>query len=247
MKKNRKLVEQIKKIEIQKPADLIIEQIKELIMSGVLKPGDRLPSENMLAEAFEVGRSQVREALKRLEFYGVLTTIPQTGTFVASMGVKSIAGVIANILHLQKEDVESLIDTRTVLEIHSAELAAQRATEEEIEEIAQAHRAFCARREQGDRALDEDIYFHLKISEYAHSSILASLIALLTPDILKQTGQFDQMQHRHPSQTINEHARIVEAIQSRDAEQARNAMAAHMEHTREFGQKLLQGRSNSKE
>ncbi|MBD3308716.1 GntR family transcriptional regulator [candidate division KSB3 bacterium] len=236
--KSKKLIDHIQKIEIQKPADLIIQQIQDLITSGVLRPGDRLPSEPKLAKAFEVGRGQVREALKRLEFYGVLTTVPQTGTFVSSMGVKAIEGVISNILHLEKGDFASLVDTRTVLEIHSAELAARRATEDEIEIIAQAHDAFCQRRQAGDHALDEDIYFHLKISEYAHSSVLASLIAMLTPDIMKQIREFDQIEHRHPSETMKEHTWIVEAIQGHDAERAGQAMGEHMQHTQLIGEKL---------
>jgi GntR family transcriptional regulator, transcriptional repressor for pyruvate dehydrogenase complex len=244
-KRGKKLIEHIRKIEVQKPADLIIEQIKDLITTGVLKPGDRLPSEPSLARAFEVSRGQVREALKQLEFYGVLTTVPQSGTFVASMGVRSLEGVISNILHFQKEDFESLSDTRAVLEIHAAELAAVRASDEEIAEILQAQQTFCEHRKEGGIALDDDIFFHLKLAEYTHSSFLASLITLLAPDIIKQNRRFEKLRKNNVSHTVEEHQRIVEGIQAKDPQQARRAMADHMQHTLLVGKTLSYDRGDN--
>ena len=65
----------------------IIYKIKDLINFKNLEPGDKLPSERMLAEKFGVTRSNIREAIQKLEFYGLLKSIPQSGTFVANIGV----------------------------------------------------------------------------------------------------------------------------------------------------------------
>ena len=70
-------------IEVEKPVDKIIRQIRELISSGQLRPGDKLPSERQLSERFGLGRTNVRDAIHKLEFYGILKTLPQSGTFVA--------------------------------------------------------------------------------------------------------------------------------------------------------------------
>ena len=236
MKSN--LLEHINKIEIPKAAALIIQQIRDLIRSGTLKPGERLPSENALAKTFGVSRGQVREALKKLEFYGVLNTVPQIGTFVSEMGVKALEGVLSNVLHLQGEDDDSLNDTRAVLEIHAAELAALRATDEEIEEIAQAHQAFCRQRAEGNRAFDEDIYFHLKIAEYAHSSVLASLVTLLVSDIIKEYRKIDELRPDRKSNSIEEHRKILESIQQRNPQQASKAMTEHMQQALLAGESL---------
>ena len=234
----QKLLQHINKIEIPKAADLIIQQIRDLIKEGTLKPGERLPSENALAKTFGVSRGQVREALKRLEFYGVLNTVPQIGTFVSEMGVKALEGVISNVLHLQREDYDSLNDTRAVLEIHAAELAAVRATQEEIEEIAQAYQAFCDQRSQGKRAFDEDLYFHLKIAEYAHSSVLTSLVTLLASDIIKEYRKIEELQPDRKSNSSEEHRRILESIQHRDPRRASEAMTEHMQQILLVGKNL---------
>ena len=78
----------------------IISKIKDLINLKNLEPGDKLPSERMLSEKFEVSRSNVREAIQRLEFYGLLKSIPQSGTFVANIGVIAMNGMIKDILRL---------------------------------------------------------------------------------------------------------------------------------------------------
>ncbi len=78
------LIENFQDIALKKPVDIIIGQIQHLVTSGVLKPGDRLPSERALSEKFAVGRGYVREAIKKLEFYGTLRTLPQRATYVAT-------------------------------------------------------------------------------------------------------------------------------------------------------------------
>ena len=100
MDKPSQVIEQFREIDFKRPADIILQQIKELISNGVLRPGDRLPPERALATRFGVGRGHIREAIKRLEFYGVLKTLPQSGTIVTSLGGKALEGLISNVLKL---------------------------------------------------------------------------------------------------------------------------------------------------
>ncbi|WP_455381867.1 FadR/GntR family transcriptional regulator, partial [Salinispira pacifica] len=151
-------------IDVQKPADMIIQQIRALLVDGTLKPGMRLPSERKLAERFGVGRGPIREALKRLEFYGILRTLPQRGTVVARLGVKALEGLISNVLSIEGQDIEGLLETRSVLEIHSARSAAQRATETDLESIRESHQEFSSKIGRGEPAIEEDHLFHLKIA-----------------------------------------------------------------------------------
>ncbi|NGM89448.1 FadR family transcriptional regulator, partial [Parapusillimonas sp. SGNA-6] len=81
------IIDNISAIQIQSPVDIIIHQIRNLIVSGQLKPGDRLPSERILSERFQTGRSYVREAILKLQFYGLLKTNPQSGTYVAGLSI----------------------------------------------------------------------------------------------------------------------------------------------------------------
>ena len=121
--------------EIQKD---IISKIKDLINFKNLEPGDKLPSERMLSDKFEVSRSNVRGAIQKLEFYGLLKSIPQSGTFVANIGVIAMNGMISDILRLDDSDFKSLVETRILLELKTARLAALRRTEDDLEQIKEA-------------------------------------------------------------------------------------------------------------
>jgi GntR family transcriptional repressor for pyruvate dehydrogenase complex len=216
-------------IEVEKPADLIIKQIRQLISSGRLKPGMRLPSERVLAERFAVGRGHIREALKKLEFYGILKTQPQKGTIVASLGVKALEGLISNILATETGDFESLMEIRALLEVHAARLAAQRADPSDIDEIFSAFEEFRRKVERGQSALEEDHLLHLKIAEESKNSVLRSLIGLITPDIITMSRERQSTGKERLQTTLKEHEKILEGIRSRNPEQAASAMAEHMQ------------------
>ena len=131
-------LEIIEKSESSETQDSIIVKIKELINLKNLEPGDKLPSERMMSEKFGVTRSNIREAIQKLEFYGILKSIPQSGTFVANIGVIAMNGMIDDILQLKKPDFKSLVETRILLELKSVRLAALRRTEGELINIKNA-------------------------------------------------------------------------------------------------------------
>src|ERR1700741_5474999 len=98
------IFENLKAIQVENPADKIIRQLKQLITSGQLKPGDRLPAERVLAERFGVGRSYVREAIMKLEFYGLLKTSPQSGTYVSGYSIKILDSMIRDMRILHRDN-----------------------------------------------------------------------------------------------------------------------------------------------
>src|SRR6202165_1141919 len=144
-----------------------MRQIRNLLSTGTLKAGDRLPPERELASQFGVGRGHVREALRKLEFYGVLQTFPQSGTIVASLGAGALARLISNLLDLDRDDIKALTETRGILEMHSAQLAAQRASKDAIADIKDALESFRAEVEAGRPAVEEVLRFPLAILQLA--------------------------------------------------------------------------------
>jgi len=118
------MLKNLQKIQIENPVDLIISQIKELISSGVLKPGEKLPPERKLAEHLGVSRGQVREAIAKLQLYGIVKVQPQSGTTVNGIGIVALEGLITDILELEQSDFKSLVETRILLETEAARLAA---------------------------------------------------------------------------------------------------------------------------
>ncbi len=232
MANKRQVIEHFRGIDLKSPSDIIIQQIKELISTGVLRPGDRLPAERTLAERFRVGRGHIREAIKKLEFYGILKTLPQSGTIVTSLGAKALEGLISNVLNLEKEDFESLMETRALLEIQAARLAATRASEAEIAELAQIHQEFCSQSRLGASGREEDLRFHLKIAEGARNSVLRSLINLLTPDIVSLAKSRESPEDGRFVVALREHEAVLDGIRSRDPDRAAAAMEAHIRKVR---------------
>src|SRR5215217_8950356 len=121
-----------KEVISERPADVIIKQMKELLITGQLKPGDKLPPERKLSEKFGVGRTHVRDAIRRLEFYGILKTRPQSGTFVAAIGISALESMIADILKIDSYSFLSLVETRVMLELSSIQMACERHSDEDL-------------------------------------------------------------------------------------------------------------------
>lgn len=232
------MIEHFMRVTADSPVDLIIDQIKGLISAGKLKPGDRLPSESSLQQKMGVKRTHIRDALRRLEFFGVVRTKPQSGSYIENIGIKALEGLITNILKIEKEDFASLIDTRTTLECRAVELVCRNASDEEIEAIACSHDTFLSEVSAGKRGLEEDLIFHLKIAEFSRNSILKTLITLITPDVLRLSEEATQMSRRRLLQTVREHAEILRRIRKRDVAGARDAMAKHMRATERMAKTL---------
>ncbi len=228
------------KVEIQKPSEIVIQQIKQLISSGELHPGDYLPPERELAELLGVGRGHVREALKQLQFFGILEIRPQHGTVVADLGIKVFDNLISSVLRLEKKDFLALMETRSLLEVHVTRLAALRASDAEIEELVQIHEIFRQEAAKGISALEQDMAFHVKIADCSKNSVLTSLIRLIVPDIVKLSQELNTCSKGRSLVVVEEHTAILRAIQQRDPDLAAKAMTKHMEPMEEMGTEAME-------
>lgn len=217
-----------------KPADIIINQIKNLIGSGQLKPGEKLPSERKLSEKLSVSRSAVRDAIKKLEFYGILRTHPQSGTVVAGMGTTALQGLISDILNVDGRDFKSLVETRIILEINSVKLAAERRTDDNIGKIEQALNIYHEKLNQGLPTVEEDLMFHLEIIEATQNQVLKSLMMVITPDIISNFVKYDICGDDVKMERYREHQTILNSIIDKDPEKAANAMETHLKYIKEF-------------
>lgn len=239
------LEDHLEEIEVKRPSDMILEQIRNLIRIGVLKPGQRLPSERVLCDRFGVGRGHVREALRKLEFYGIVKTLPQSGTVVESIGVKALDGLISNVLGIDgRTDYKTLYEVRDALELQAARLAAERASAKTIGEIEGALEAHRNAVDAGGSGLDEDAMFHIKIAEASGNILMRTLISLMAPDIIKVSEAHDTCREGRADEAKEEHLRIVEAIRKRAPEEAANAMARHIIESRQQHEKSGSEKTN---
>jgi len=205
----------------------IISQIRDLINYKNLEPGEKLPSERMLSEKFEVSRSNVREAIQKLEFYGLLKSIPQSGTFVANIGVIAMNGMIEEILELQSPDFKSLVETRILLELKTARLAALRRTEEGLEKMEEALNAYAAKVNNGEDAVQEDLLFHLAIARACGNSSMNTFMLIITPQIITNFEKYHVCDVNQAKIGIYEHQAIFDAIKEQNPALAKQKMKEH--------------------
>lgn len=205
----------------------IISNIRELINYKNLEPGDKLPSERMLSEKFGVSRSNVREAIQKLEFYGLLKSIPQSGTFIANIGVIALNGMIDDILRLKEPDFKSLVETRILLELKTVRLAAIRRTEEDLEQIKEALDAYSDRVLNGEDAVQEDLLFHLAIAEASGNSTMNMLMLSITPEIITNFEKYHVCDSTQSKSAILEHIEVYNAIKNKDPKMAKQKMKDH--------------------
>lgn len=224
---------------MEKPVDVIIRQIKELLVSGRLKPGDKLPPERKLSEQFAVGRTHVREALRKLEFYGILQTRPQSGTFVASIGVSALKSLIADVLKIDSPSFLSLVETRVLLEEATIKLACQRRTKEDIKQLEASLNAYLEKAEAGIKAVDEDLLFHLTVAEASKNKVLKSLLLIIIPDIISNYSVF-KVCDTVSGKALNEHKQIFASIKEGDAEKGAAVMKKHLKGVMDFAKSLVQ-------
>ncbi|MFL5748221.1 MAG: FadR/GntR family transcriptional regulator [Niastella sp.] len=223
------LIHSIKSIEFESPTDRIIQQLKQLIVSGQLKPGDRLPAERVLAEKLGVGRSYVREAIRKLEFFGLLKTSPQSGTYVSGYSIKMIEGVLSDIINFNKDDFSALIEARYYMEINAARLAAMRRTDEDLALIRSAVEDYDNKINNKEDAIQEDMFIHLRIANATKNPVFESMLLMLLPDIIRNIVEKKICGDNRGIKAMTGHREILQAIADQDADAAAGAMAAHLD------------------
>ena len=228
-----------KEVVAEKPQDVIIRQIKDLLISGQLKPGDKLPPERKLSEKFGVGRTHVRDAIRRLEFYGILKTRPQSGTFVAAIGISALESIIADVLKIDSYSFQSLVETRVMLEMSSIQLACERRTDDDLVLLENALNTYLAKALKGIKAVDEDFMFHLAIAEASKNKVLKSLLLIIVPDILSNYSIF-KVCDTVDQKAVEEHKQLFVKIKEKNTTAAAAIMQEHLRGVTDFAKALVQ-------
>ncbi len=228
------MLNNFREIDIETPVDKIIKQIRGLITSGQIKSGDRLPSERKLAERLGVGRTHVRDAMAKLEFYGILKTMPQSGTVVAGIGITALESLITDVLKLENSDFASLVETRVLLEIQAARFAAESRTVDDIITIQKALDAYSEKVRNNEPAVEEDLLFHLKIAEAGKNNVLKSLMMIITPDIVYNFTELEICKDGRFNQAMEEHKVILQHILDKNPDLAAKAMEEHLKDVIEY-------------
>ena len=224
-------VELFKPLEPKRAFEAISEQIKDLICSGQLNPGDRLPGERELAAAFKTGRMVVRESLRMLEQSGFIYIKSgyKGGAFVKDMGADVLTGSIADLAKLGRINLEQLTEARIEIESVIIGLAAKRMNEGDFEELRKNIEYSEQLIAQGEEKMvrEGNIMFHLILARGAKNYLLEVIIESVMNVV-------DSLAHRfkpgiqYSEKILNAHKAIYQALRKKDVDSARRLMRDHL-------------------
>jgi GntR family transcriptional repressor for pyruvate dehydrogenase complex len=217
-------------IKQEKISTQIAEQIKTLINSGELKPGDALPPERELVKVFNVSRASLREALNTLAGMGFLEMSQKHRTIVRSLASSRITDPLQHLLKEDNQTVFELIEVRKAIETWSAYHAARRATSNDITHLEKSVESMRLKIEQGLSVVEDDANFHLAISEATHNKIQTHLMFSIY-DILKESlGKY--LESIKMSDIYDQHSKVVEAVKNKDPDLAAARMREHLDYVK---------------
>lgn len=206
---------------------LLILRFLEMLRTGVLTQGTRLPAERELAAHFNVARSSLRQALKVLEIMGVITQKVGDGSYL-NTDTSAILSVPMEFLFLLDDtSVEELTELRQLVEPGLARLAAQRATVEDIALLRKSIKDFESSSNDKLKLVSSDLLFHRAIFQASKNRTASSLFQTIHRAMAKMilvTSQLVELEH-----TLAFHKPIMRAIEQRDGEQAASLMASHIQ------------------
>jgi len=202
-------------------------------LKGTLKAGDQLPAERELALQFGVSRTAVREAVKALREKGLVEAYSGRGTFVTDGTSQAIRQSLDLMMKIgQPEGSTQLAEVRAILEPEIAALAATRAEEQHIATMREAVAVMDRSLSDPDAFIEADLDFHLSLAEAAANPLILSLIDSIVGLLREQRMRVFKV-NGGPERGQFHHKHILEAVERRDSEKAREAMRAHLRQVRE--------------
>lgn len=205
--------------------DVVFKTLREAILKGDLKPGERL-MEIQLAQKLGVSRTPIREAIRMLELEGLTVTVPRKGAEVARMTLK---------------DMEEVLEIRLELDEFAARLASKRMTEEQMEELYLCGQAFAeATKGKNVKEIAEaDVRFHDVIYDATFNPRLVTLLNNLREQLYRYRMEYLKNETIY-EQLIEEHNQIVEALKARDTERLVQVIHRHVTNQESAVKKVIQ-------
>ena len=213
-------------IKRESTLEVIVQQIKDQIKKGILKPGEKLPSERELASLLGVSRTSVREAIKALSFSGYLEVIQGKGTYVLEMSTK-YDEIVNFFSGFSNYSLDYLMEARIMLEGEFARLAALNASQEEIDLIEKIFNEIDSSEDLNSFVV-KDLEFHLTIAKATHNPFMDGLMKIIGEMLYKETEKIIYLSKDTKEHTIKILYNLVKTIREANPEEAKKWMIEHI-------------------
>lgn len=226
------------KVQSEKLSAAVVRQIEQLILRGILSPGERLPSERELAERLGVSRPSLRDAIGELQSRGLLETRAGSGVFVAEVLGNAFSPALIQLFATHDEAVADYLSFRRDMEGLAAERAAQFGSDYDLQVI---QTIFDKMEAAGNPAVSEeaarlDAEFHSAIMDASHNVIMLHMMRSMF-DLLREGVFYNRrimfQQHTTYDALLQQHRAINAALQARDPKAARAAVEAHLDYVKQ--------------
>lgn len=221
------------RVNVDRASHVIVDQIKELIREGSLKPGDRLPNERDLCQQFGVSRVTVREALRVLEASGLIQVRvgAQGGSFLTTPSPELVGDNLGHLLTLSDISGSAATEARQVFEVGILPLIIDRATAEDITAL----RALIAQSEEQQKAgtysTDTSAAFHARLAACTHNPAVEALMHSFYGPLVASLREAKSVAPTMGDRGIREHNELIDAIVDKDLKRARTILTTHLERT----------------
>lgn len=221
----------IKKVNVGK---MVFDQMQELLIRGEWEPGEKLPSENELAEMFNVSRITIRQALQKLSVLGMIETRFGEGSFVKKADVGENMNALIPMAYLDRESNLQVFEFREIIDAEAAGLAAERATGERIAELEAILADMQKFYDEGNAKLfgQKDLEFHFKLSQMTGNNLLIQTNVILRR--ILEISMEDVIDKMGCEPALFYHMKILEAIKEKDREKAMQLMREHIRNNRKY-------------
>ncbi|MEU8675834.1 FadR/GntR family transcriptional regulator [Streptomyces sp. NPDC048560] len=208
--------------------DEAIEKIKEMIVSGALRPGDRLPKESELAAELGLSRNSLREAVRALSLIRILDVRQGDGTYVTSLDPQLLLEALSFVVDFHRDDtVLEFLAVRRILEPAATAMAASRMSDAQLELLG-SQLDELGEQPSVEQLVSADLEFHRSIVQSSGNSVLCSLLDGLSGPTTRARVWRGLTQEDAVSRTLYEHRAILAALRDRDAEAARSWATVHV-------------------
>jgi GntR family transcriptional regulator, transcriptional repressor for pyruvate dehydrogenase complex len=232
----------------QRLYERVVDKVLKLIASGAWKPGYRLPPERELSEAFGVSRTVVREAVKALEARGILESTTGSGVTIRRVDFNMVSQSLETYMQLaNRGDFEiRLNEIRRVLEVEMVALAASRITPEQRTQLRQICRQMREGKNTAKQMAELDFQLHVTLAESTQNDLFKVLLAPLISQLREQIILTWEDFPRPVEDVFDQHEAIVAAVESGDAEAARQAMTKHLIYSRKVLEDISKSHKDTK-